>query len=196
MIKAKRQTCQQCAKPLSTCYCHLIEKKANAWPVCLIQHLNESSHAKGTARIAQLSLKNLRTIQLGDREPFTPPENDSDSWCHPVLIYPNSENRDIAELVGTSPRPLIVLDGTWRKSKAMLLSSSYLQSLSKYSFETERPSRYRIRKASSPDFLSTLESIVAILETLEGTGNDYAQMLEVMDWMVTTQLGFINSTNP
>ena len=188
--------CQQCYKPLSTCYCHLIEKKANAWPVCLIQHSNESSHAKGTARIAQLSLKKLRTIQLGDHEPFTQPQNDSDFWCNPVLIYPNSENRDIAELVGTSPRPLVVLDGTWRKSKAMLLSSSYLQSLPKYSFETERPSRYRIRKASSPDLLSTLESIVAILETLEGAGNDYAQMLEVMDWMVNTQLGFITSTKP
>ena len=196
MIKAKRQTCEQCAKPLSTCYCHLIEKKANAWTVCHIQHLNEYTHAKGTARIAHLSLKKLRTIQLSDHEPFTPPENDSDFWCNPVLIYPNSENRDIAELVGTSPRPLVVLDGTWRKSKAMLLGSSYLQSLPKYSFETERPSRYRIRKASSPDLLSTLESIVAILETLEGTGKDYAQMLEVMDWMVNTQLSFIASTKP
>lgn len=164
--------------------------------MCLIQHLNESNHAKGTARIAQLSLKKLSTIQLGDHEPFTPSENDSDFRCHPVLIYPNSENRDIAELVGTSPRPLLVLDGTWRKSKAMLLSSPYLQSLQKYSFETKRPSRYRIRKASSPDFFSTLESIVAILETLEGTGNNYAQMLDVMDWMVNTQLGFIASTKP
>ena len=164
--------------------------------MCLVQHLNESGHAKGTARIAQLSLKKLRTIQLGDHEPFTPPESNSDFWCNPVLVYPNSENRDIAELVGTSPRPLVVLDGTWRKSKAMLLSSSYLQSLPKYSFETERPSKYRIRKASSPDLLSTLESIVAILETLEGTGNDYAQMLEVMDWMVNTQLSFIASTQP
>ena len=187
----KRQVCAQCTRPLTTCYCWLIRTKSNAWPICIIQHVREATHAKGTARIAQLSLNNIVTIQQGDREPFTPPENDQDYWQRPALIYPNTENKDVAELVGTEARPLIFLDGTWRKSKAMLLNSSYLRSLPRYSFSLERPSHYRIRKASSPNYFSTLESIVAVLETLEGREKNYAQMLEVMDWMVDKQLEFI-----
>jgi DTW domain-containing protein len=187
----KRQVCAQCARPLTTCYCWLIRTKSNAWPICIIQHVREATHAKGTARIAQLSLNNIVTIQQGDREPFTPPENDQDYWQRPALIYPNTENKDVAELVGAEARPLIFIDGTWRKSKAMLLNSPYLRSLPRYSFSLERPSHYRIRKASSADYFSTLESIVAVLETLEGREKNYAQMLEVMDWMVDKQLEFI-----
>ncbi len=130
----KRQMCAQCARPLTTCYCQLIETKTNAWPVCLIQHVKEATHAKGTARIAQLSLNNIKTIQLADRDPFVPPEKAHDYWQRPALIYPNIENNDVVELRGTEPRPLIFLDGTWRKSKAMLLNSPYLQSLPRYSF--------------------------------------------------------------
>lgn len=187
----KRQMCAQCARPLTTCYCRLIKTKSNAWPICIIQHVREATHAKGTARIAQLSLSNIVTIQQGDREPFTPPESDQDYWQRPALIYPNTENKDVAELVGTETRPLVFLDGTWRKSKAMLLNSPYLRSLPRYSFSFERPSHYRIRKASSPEYFSTLESIVAVLEILEGREKNYAQMLEVMDWMVDKQLEFI-----
>ena len=191
----KRQMCAQCARPLTTCYCQLIETKTNAWPVCLIQHVKEATHAKGPARIAQLSLNNIKTIQLTDRDPFVPPEKAHDYWQGPALIYPNTEKNDVVELRGTEPRPLIFLDGTWRKSKAMLLNSPYLQSLPRYSFSPERPSGYRIRKASLPDYLSTLESIVSVLEILEGRENNYAQMLEVMDWMVDRQLSFIETKN-
>jgi len=187
----KRQMCAQCARPLTTCYCQLIETKSNTWPVCIIQHVREATHAKGTARIAQLSLNNIVTIQQGDREPFTPPENDPDYWQRSALIYPDNENKDVIELVGTEARPLIFLDGTWRKSKAMLLNSAYLRSLPRYSFSSERLSHYRIRKASSPNYFSTLESIAAVLEILEGREKNYAQMLEVMDWMVDKQLEFI-----
>ena len=88
--------CAQCARPLTTCYCQLIETKTNAWPVCIIQHVKEAAHAKGTARIAQLSLSNIKTIQLADRDPFVPPEKAHDYWQRPALIYPNTENIEVS----------------------------------------------------------------------------------------------------
>lgn len=193
----RRIDCESCRKPPALCYCHLIRQHVNEWPVRLLQHHREKGHARGTARIAQLSLNTLSTVELRDREVFAPPAEERESWCDAILLYPGEDGGavDIASLKGSAPRPLIVVDGTWRKSKAIVLGSPYLQSLPRYSFSTEAKPRYRIRKASRADFFSTLEAIVFALSAVETGAAGYAQMLEVMDWMVDQQLRFIERSS-
>ncbi len=187
--------CDKCRKPLSVCYCHLIKPHENHWPVEIIQHNQEKSHAIGTSRIAELSISNINVSEVKDNTPFTVDPAQSARWKNAVLIYPGTDSKDISELSDQTPRPLVFIDGTWRKSKAILLGSPFLQSLPRYSFKPGAQPRYRIRKASRADYYSTLEAIVEVLNRLEPSPANYSQLLEVMDWMVEQQLGFINRSD-
>ncbi len=188
-----RRLCRRCERPLTTCYCELITPQTSSWPLRLVQHAAERAHPRGTARIAQLSLAGLSTHEVADDEPFHPAESDALDWADAVLIYPTDhpaeQSRDIEELKGRAPRPIVFVDGTWRKSKAIVLGSPLLRSLPRYSFQATSAPRYRVRKAKRPDFYSTLEAIVAVLNTLEET-DTYSQLLEVMDAMVESELAF------
>lgn len=191
----KREVCKACERPIALCYCSLIKSWPNHWPVHLIQHYKEKTHPYGTAKIAQLSLNSINTIELQDQANFMPTSSEADRWQNAILIYPadaiDKETLDIQSLKGKTPRPLVFIDGTWRKSKAIVLGSPFLQKLPRYSFTSSEMPRYRIRKAKRLDFYSTLEAIVTVLNTVENTEH-YSQLLEVMDWMVDQQAAFIN----
>ncbi len=193
MMSPKRSLCDRCRKPLPVCYCHLIKRGENQWPVEIIQHSREQSHAIGTSRIAELSLRKVNVSEVKDRTAFSVDPAQSARWEHAVLIYPGADSEDIVVLAEQAPRPLVFIDGTWRKSKAILLSSPFLQFLPRYSFSPQSEPRYQIRKAAQADFYSTLEAIVEVLNTVEAASADYAQLLQVMDWMIEQQLGFIAS---
>ncbi len=181
---------------MSVCYCHLIKRQNNHWPVEIVQHSREPRHAIGTSRIAELSLSSINVSEARDNTPFIPDLALSAPWENAVLIYPDADSQDICELADQAPRPLVFIDGTWRKSKAILLGSPFLQSLPRYSFKPGQQPRYRIRKAAQPDFYSTLEAIVEVLNSVEAAPADYSQLLDVMDWMIEQQLGYISGENP
>lgn len=111
-----------------------------------------------------------------------------DSVAPPALIYPGEDAEPIAALQSQSVRPLLFLDATWRKSHRMLMESPWLQSLPRYALANQTTSRYRIRRASRPDALSTLEAIVETLGMVEGDVQRYASMLAVMDHLVDEQI--------
>jgi len=178
---------------LSVCYCHLIKRQDNHWPVEIVQHSRESRHAIGTSRIAELSLSSINVSEARDNKPFMPDPVQSARWENAVLIYPGTDSQDIRELADQAPRPFVFIDGTWRKSKAILLGSPFLQSLPRYSFQPGQQPRYRIRKAAQPDFYSTLEAIVEVLNSVEAAPANYSQLLDVMDWMIEQQLKFIDN---
>lgn len=188
-----RNLCDRCRKPLSVCYCHLIKRQDNRWPVEIVQHSRESRHAIGTSRIAELSLSSINVSEARDNKPFMPDPVQSARWENAVLIYPGTDSQDIRELADQAPRPFVFIDGTWRKSKAILLGSPFLQSLPRYSFQPGQQPRYRIRKAAQPDFYSTLEAIVEVLNSVEAAPANYSQLLDVMDWMIEQQLKFIDN---
>jgi len=187
----KRRACDQCRKPLSVCYCHLIKSHENHWPIEIIQHVGEKRHAIGTSRIAELSLTNIKVSEAKDNTPFTVDPAQSARWENAVLIYPGADSQDISALSGQAPRPLAFIDGTWRKSKAILLGSPFLQSLPRYSFQPHNDPRYRIRKAAQADYFSTLEAIVTVLNSVERSSAKFSPLLDVMDWMIEQQLEFI-----
>jgi len=180
----KRASCQQCLRPKSVCYCHTVMKVSNHWPVSILQHPQESKHAIGTARIAELSLSHCQ-LEVGERldtgrTVLELPQT--------VLIYPGDDAAELDSLVGSSPKTLLFLDASWRKSHRMLMESPELQSLPKISLRPDQVSRYRIRKSSTTDSLSTLEAIVFALSVLERDSDKYLPLLQTMDWMIEKQI--------
>ena len=85
---------------------------------------------------------------------------------------------------------LVVLDGTWRKSRKMLQRNPLLQALPRLSLQPLAPSRYSVRKAHQPHQRSTLEAACAALAQLEGESDRFSPLLAAFDGFVAQQLGF------
>ena len=163
--------------------------------VLILQHPMEASEAKGTARLLHLSLQ--RSVVLTG-EVFGAPLDTALQGPHcNLLLFPDTAPSF------TSPsheawRPppgllrLVVLDGTWRKTRKMLALNPQLQRMQRLSLTATPPSRYRIRKAHQAHQLSTFEATCLALSQLEGDDFAMQPLLEAFDGFVGEQLARIN----
>ena len=209
---AKRSLCQTCLRPISTCICHWVTPTATAVEVVILQHPLEVDNAKGSARLLHLSLPHSQLVtgetfdELALQALLTQPPRRA------ILLYPDTPNDQSPDL---SPPPvlspddlsnpsglrLIVVDGTWRKSRKMLYQNPLLQQLPRLALRDLPPSHYLIRKAHLPDQLSTLEATCAALIQLEGNVAQFQPLLSAFDGFVAQQManrdarGKINPAN-
>lgn len=177
-----RARCPRCQRPLPSCYCAHLPHLHNRWPVRILQHPQEASHALGTARIAALGLSDC-VLRAGKT-----PENALLPLQDCVVIYPGEGSLPLSGLQKGAVRTLLFLDATWRKSQRMLHESAALAALPRYHLENPAPSRYRIRQEPRAHAVSTLEAIVQSLECLEAAPGRYAGLLKVMDILVDEQI--------
>ncbi|ARN75278.1 tRNA-uridine aminocarboxypropyltransferase [Oceanicoccus sagamiensis] len=178
-----RLACQRCLRPPSVCYCHTLEVIDNQWPVYILQHPKEAKHAIGTARIAQLSLKQCQTLiakKPGDVELLM-------TNIQPLLVYPGDNSTAVNDIDPGTIQPLLFLDGSWRKTRRMLHESPWLAALPRISMVLPA-SRYKIRKEPHPTAVSTVEAIAGVLAALERDTQKYQPLLTTMDWMIAQQI--------
>jgi len=198
----KRLTCPRCLRPQRTCICNWITPTENAVEVLILQHPLEVDHAKGSVRLLQLSLPRSEVVA---GEVFTEQAMQAllqtPGAKYTVLLYPDSpEDKglglatppqlDQALLLDPSQVRLIVLDGTWRKSRKMLYLNPLLQQLPRLSLSNTPASRYLIRKAHSPGQLSTLEATCYALMQLEQNEEKYQPLLTAFSSFVRQQLAY------
>ena len=211
-----RAHCPQCLRPQSTCICHWIAPIAHVVEVLVLQHPLEVDNAKGSARLLHLSLTYSRMVtgevfaksELQDllTAPLQP-----DAVRHPakhaVLLYPDMPHDRAQGVAVPPPLPpeylldpaqlrLVVLDGTWRKSRKMLYCNPLLQRLPRLSLRDLPASHYLIRKAHRPDQLSTLEATCAALAQLERDAERFSPLLAAFDGFVAQQLGYRTGQHP
>ncbi len=156
--------------------------------VVILQHPLETDNAKGSARLLHLSLPGSQLIQ---GETFTEAH-----WQallvdrHTVLLYPDQPGRPASpSLAGTDLGQLrvIVLDGTWRKSRKMLHLDPRLQQLPRLTLQDAPASHYSIRKAQRADQLSTLEATCHALLQLGEPESGLQRLLQAFDGFVAQQ---------
>lgn len=192
-----RARCPRCQRPSLLCYCAQLPTASlhNHWPVTILQHPQESRHALGTARIAQLGLRDCRLI-VGDSETLQAEVARLVASERVALIYPGADSQPLSVLREQPPQRLLFIDATWRKSRRLLLDSAWLAALPRYHLESSPPSRYRIRKEPHSEALSTLEAIVYALTFLEravegcveSDENKYTPLLQIMDGLIDEQI--------
>jgi DTW domain-containing protein YfiP len=102
-------------------------------------------------------------------------------------VAPPPPALDPALLRDPSALRLVVLDGTWRKSRKMLYLNPLLQGLPRVALQGMPASHYRIRKAHAPDQLSTLEAAAYALMRLDGGEARFAPLLDAFDGFVAQQ---------
>ncbi len=201
----QRITCERCSRPLGTCICRWITATAHAVEVVVLQHPLETRSAKGSARLLHLSLPRSRIV-VGEvfaesvlqtllHNPFAPDALPQSGEKHTLLLYPQTTDDTAAPpplppklLRDPSRLRLIVLDGTWRKSRKMLHLNPLLQQLPRLPLVEVPSSRYLIRKAHRADQLSTLEATCMALAQLEGDAARFDPLLIAFDGFVAQQV--------
>ena len=173
----------------------------------VLQHPLEVAHAKGSARLLGMSLAHSRLVtgEAFDEDELSALLNQpwlGESVDAPprqtVLLYPATPLNPAPtwpladDDAPTDPRllRLVVLDGTWRKSRKMLHLNPVLQTLPRLALRDRPPSHYRIRKAHLPDQLSTLEATCAALGQLEGGDAPFEALLQAFDGFVAQHMAY------
>lgn len=187
----RRPLCPRCDSPLARCVCRLCVETDNLTEVLLLLHPLEQQQAKGTAKLLALSLRRCR-LMVGERfdgeqlrAALQAPAPDGRA-LQPVLLYPASGDEPLY-LPGAKTEPglrLVVIDGTWRKSRKMLALNPALQALPRLTLQDAPPSRYAIRRAESAGQRSTLEATLLALERLEGHPRRYEPLWQAMDGLM------------
>lgn len=164
----------------------------------ILQHPLEADNPKGSARLLHLCLPHSRLLT---GEVFAEDTLLASEPRQTLLLYPDMPQDRALGIAAPPVLPaealrepgnlrLVVLDGTWRKSRKMLYLNPALQHLPRLSLQGLPPSRYRIRKARQVDQLSTLEATCAALMQLEGDAEKFQPLLTAFDGFVAQQLAY------
>jgi len=195
----KRLACSRCLRPQRTCICRWITPIAPAIDVLILQHPLEEKHAKGSARLLHLSLPSSRLLvgEVFDEQALEVLLHAQRK--HAILLYPDTPDdagmaqpTTAIDMARTGPEELrlVVLDGTWRKSRKMLYTNPPLQSLPRLALRAAPPSQYLIRKARGAHQLSTLEAVCHALMQLEKDEAKYAPLLDAFNGFVAQQVSY------
>jgi DTW domain-containing protein YfiP len=208
----RRPSCNSCLRPLSTCICSLVTHVAHACDVLILQHPLEVHNAKNSARLLHLCLPHSKIVSgetFDESElhnllhaPSTLPgvSAKASKAIQPVLLYPMDASdpdaqpfaaQDLhaaqSEEDGPMPLRLVILDGTWRKSRKMIYENALLRTLPRLSLRNTPVSQYLIRKSHKPEQLSTLEAGCYALMQLEKDSAKYHPLLNAFDDFVLQQ---------
>lgn len=197
MQPSRRQRCDRCTRPLSHCLCAHVQAVSHRTAVLVLQHPDEALHPFNTARLAVLGLTNA---QCWVGEVFDALPARLAQAQRPALLFPGDgaltpQAWCAAALPGSTatlahqgmPDLLVVPDGTWRQAGRLVRGNAALAALPRLALSAMAPSRYRIRRATRPDAVSTLEAIVLTLSALE-PAVDFQPVLHLLDAMVEGQV--------
>jgi DTW domain-containing protein YfiP len=190
----RRPVCAHCLRAACVCAC----LRQPGVPVhcevelLILQHPREQREAKGTARLLHQGLSHSRLL-VGERWPEAPPG----PAARELLLYPPTP--DDAALAAPPPLDpawlqspqfirLVLIDGTWRKSRRMLYDSPWLQSLPRISLDVPPPSRYApLRRARGEGQRSSFEAGVLALQGLVAQPQALDALWPVFDAFVRSQ---------
>jgi len=157
-------------------------------------HPKEARKIKnGTGRLTHLNLQNSELIIDVD---FTHNKrvNEIINTYKSYVLYPDSTSIDIAKetLPSTKNQAIFIIDATWASAKKMLRLSTNLQKLPKISFTHTSSSKFQIKEQPFEYCLSTMESVLKVLEYLQDdecyTQDDLKDFLYPFEVMNTIQL--------
>ncbi len=174
--------CPRCLR--AACVCACLAQPGLPWqgPVQLLilQHPREQREVKGTARLLHQAVAGSRLL-IGERWAQAPAASETAPApapgaqpLHDLLLYPDTPGDatppapplPVQALADPARLRLVVIDGTWRKSRRMLHESPWLQGLPRLALAAPPPSRYRIRRARGAGQLSTFEAALLALGQL------------------------------
>ena len=154
----------------------------------MLQHPHERTHPFNTARLVKLCMPRSRVHVptpgfTGTLEARVDVPEDA------AVLFPHPHAKDLADLEPAAhPSTLVVLDGTWSHAKRLYRENPWLQSLRHVKLRPSAPSNYRIRREPKPEYISTIEAIVAALRIIEPENDRLGELLAAFDRMIDQQI--------
>jgi len=201
----RRALCATCLRPQTTCICRWITAVDVKADLLILQHPLEVANAKGSARLLHLCVTGS-TMLTGEQ--FDQAALAAALYADgrtPLLLYPQPEEgaatppaidaSDASDAGDPARVRLVLLDGTWRKSRKMLHLNPILAALPRLALRQMPASHYRIRKAHAADQLSSFEAAAYALSSLQGGAEAerrgmLAGLLAAFDGFVDQQAGY------
>lgn len=164
-----REKCYKCYRPKSSCMCGFIEPFETNTKFVILMHPKEFKKVKNnTGHFTHQTLKNSELFVGVD---FTQNTriNEIIQTHDSYILFPSQNAVDITKTnpkISKKPLAIFVIDSTWACTKKMFTQSKNLQTLKHISFTTNRVSKYEIKAQPQENYLSTIESVLVVLESL------------------------------
>lgn len=156
-----------------TCVCSAIVTVDVPVDITVIQHPKESKHAKNTIRLAKLINPRINVISSEQKERIQ--RLIESVMGNGALIYPNANSLPLenafndANLQSQPLKHLIFIDASWKQAFGIWKQHSDLALLKSFHLDLNVGSKYQIRCAKKPNYLSSIEAIAYSLKTLCNT---------------------------
>ena len=183
-----RHYCITCRYPQNACLCASIQPISPTTQLVVLQHPSEVEHKKNSVRILSLVVPKT-LVYVGEcAADFADLQQYLTACNKPIyLVYPSTSSVSVEEQHINSDCVLLLLDGTWRKAFKILQLNPWLLQYPAVHLAQGYESRYRIRKSSRSDSLSTLEACAYMLNALE-PALDIQPLTKAFDAMVTLRI--------
>ena len=173
-----RSVCEGCGRPEVVCLCsHMIRRQAPA-RLIVWQDPDEAQHPLSTAPLLCRMLTNSELV-IGDEFSF----NDifgEQSKAEVALLYPLKNRPALpVDRLKREIKQILILDGTWRKVKRLLLLNPWLADLNHIALCNLPRSRY-LRCSSFKGGVSTWEAGLYLSDMLDSSQN-YLDGIAVLD---------------
>jgi DTW domain-containing protein YfiP len=171
-VATTRIYCTGCHYPATVCICEALSTLSARQEIIILQHPAESKHAKNTARLITLCMPSV-TVLCGEQSTsFSELINQCSKDPHRfALIYPSTSSKALEDhpqqFALPNQKTLIFIDATWRKAFKIWQLNPWLKAIPQWHFATPPATKYRIRKTSVDNGLSTLEALAYTLSVTE-----------------------------
>ncbi|MGL5394153.1 MAG: tRNA-uridine aminocarboxypropyltransferase [Shewanella sp.] len=183
-----RHYCPTCCYPMNACLCSHVQQIKPQTQLLVLQHPCEVEHKKNSVRVLSLVIPDTQ-VYVGESEADFAALRAQLSRCQrPIyLVYPSEQSLSVEQQMISADCVLLLIDGTWRKAFKILQLNPWLTQLPAVHLPEGYASRYKIRKSSRSDSLSTLEASAYMLKALD-KGLDVSPLLAAFDAMVALRL--------
>ncbi|MCG9966388.1 tRNA-uridine aminocarboxypropyltransferase [Shewanella cutis] len=183
-----RHYCPTCCYPMNACLCSHVQQIKPQTQLLVLQHPCEVEHKKNSVRVLSLVIPDTQ-VYVGESEADFAALRAQLSRCQrPIyLVYPSEQSVSVEQQMISADCVLLLIDGTWRKAFKILQLNPWLAQLPAVHLPEGYASRYKIRKSSRSDSLSTLEASAYMLKALD-KGLDVSPLLAAFDAMVALRL--------
>ncbi|MGL4220453.1 MAG: tRNA-uridine aminocarboxypropyltransferase, partial [Shewanella sp.] len=180
--------CPTCCYPMNACLCSHVQQIKPQTQLLVLQHPCEVEHKKNSVRVLSLVIPDTQ-VYVGESEADFAALRAQLSRCQrPIyLVYPSEQSLSVEQQMISADCVLLLIDGTWRKAFKILQLNPWLTQLPAVHLPEGYASRYKIRKSSRSDSLSTLEASAYMLKALD-KGLDVSPLLAAFDAMVAMRL--------
>lgn len=176
----KRPTCETCRYPANTCICDHVSPVDHDLNLIVLQHPKEVDNRKNTVCLLTLASRNCTVVPGESEQDFIAVKQQVEE--NPeifALLYPSKNAQTISSTQPGQVKHLILIDGTWKKSRKILFANPWLQDIPNLVLEEAVGSHYYIRKRHHVGGLSTIEAAAYALQKLEGCSTD--SFLKILD---------------